>query len=101
MIDANEACPVALGCQLARGREVAELLQHFDVLLEAMPEFGAHGMNGFRQAMFFLSQFQSLRMVLLARRTGRAGWTGEFVLERLGQDRIIGAVLIDANRKTS
>ena len=101
MIDANEACPVALGCQLARGRQVAELLQHFDVLLEAMPEFGTHGMNGFRQSLFFLSQFQGLRMVLLTRRTGRAGRTGKFVLERFGQDRVVGAVLIDANRETS
>lgn len=100
MIDANEACPVAFGCQLARGRQVAELLQHVDVLLEAMPEVGAQGMNGFRQSMFFLLQLQGLRMVLLARWAGRTGRTGEFVPERFGQDRVIGAILIDANRET-
>ena len=100
MIDANEACPVALGCQLARRRQVAELLQHFDVLLEAMPEFRAQGMNGFRQSMFFLPQLQGLRMVLLARGTGGTGRTGKFVLERFGQDRVVGALRVHANRQT-
>src|ERR1051325_3179660 len=77
MVDADEPGPFAVISQMCRRREVPELLQHVDLLLETVPETCAQCLNRFQVALLFLSKFGSTEIVSLTGGTRRTGRTGK------------------------
>src|SRR6185436_10484553 len=74
MVDADEPGPFAVIGQMCRRREVPELLQDVDLLLETVPEACTQCLNRFEVALLFLAKFGRARIVSLTGSPRRTGW---------------------------